>query len=125
MPAVKFTKANAREMSIKANHERWHGPNANPGKVAKAPVGIPDAVPDGFNGLRLVRVRKQLVMIEASMDKLIRGKDPAREQKLDRLASALARVSEIERGLAGRALPAPYKVSQRGSKRSRRGPVDE
>jgi len=54
---------------------------------------------DDFNALRIVRVREQLVKLDAMLAK---ETDP---QKLDRLASAQARLSEQERILDGRPLP--------------------
>jgi hypothetical protein len=54
---------------------------------------------DDFSSLRLVRVREELTRL----DKLLKAEtDPV---KLDKLASALSRLAEQERQLAGRPLP--------------------
>ena len=94
-----FTRENAREMSAKANYVRWHKPDPEPRQEAKAetPAIAPAAIPeDGFAAKTLVRVRRQ---IESLLDDLSIERDA---QKKDRLASALGRLNEIERQLAGR-----------------------
>lgn len=60
----------------------------------------------------LVRVRLQLDMI---FEQFIKEKDPS---KLDRLASAQARLSEQERQLAGRPLPGSLRPTSKSSKSS-------
>jgi hypothetical protein len=57
------------------------------------------AWPGDYAGARLMRVRVQLDRLDELM---LTESDP---QKLDRLASAQARLSEQERVLAGRPLP--------------------
>ena len=52
---------------------------------------------------RLARARKQIDKLDGMIEE---ETDP---QKLDRLASALARLSEIERQLANRPLPGSFK----------------
>ena len=114
-----FTRENAREMSAKANYVRWHKPDPEPRQEAKAetPAIAPAAIPeDGFADKTLVRVRKQ---IESLLDDLSIERDA---QKKDRLASALGRLNEIERQLAGRPIPGSLKPS---SKQSRSSPQVE
>jgi hypothetical protein len=67
-----------------------------------------NATLDDFNAMRLVRVREQLTKLDA----MIEAEEDA--QKLDRLASASAKLSEQERVLDGRPLPG-----------SRRPPTDK
>ena len=103
-----FTRENAREMSAKANYVRWHKPDPEPRQEAKAetPAIAPAATPeDGFAAKTLVRVRRQ---IESLLDDLSIERDA---QKKDRLASALGRLNEIERQLAGRPMPGSLKPS--------------
>jgi hypothetical protein len=88
-----FTAANAREMAARsheARRERF--------RMAENDPTTTEHLPD-FVAQRLVRVRKQL----DRLDRLIMTvEDP---QKLDRLASAQARLAEQERILDGRPLP--------------------
>lgn len=75
---------------------------------------------DDFTNRRLLRVRKQLNMIDDAIDDELRKDDGPDGQRIDRLASASARLSEIERQLADRPLPgsrrpAPEKPSSRPS----------
>jgi hypothetical protein len=66
--------------------------------AAKEPEPLPDTA-DPYINARLSRVREQLDRIDVMMTK---ETDP---QKLDRLASAQAKLAEQERQLAGRPLP--------------------
>ena len=105
-----FTRENAREMSAKANYVRWHKPDPEPKPEPKAetPAIAPAVIPeDGFAGKTLARVRKQ---IESLLDCLSKEDDP---QRIDRLASALGRLNEIERQLAGRPMPGSLKPSSK------------
>jgi len=84
-----------------------------PKPASRAVAVQPHDVTDGYNVQRLMRVRKQLNRIDSMME---REDDP---QKLDRLASAQARLSEQERILRGEPLPgsrrpAPERKSSRG-----------
>lgn len=73
----------------------------------------PPPTQDDFNQLRLGRVREQLVKLDAMLSK---EEDP---QKLDRLASAQARLSEQERILDGRPLPGSRRPSSDKQDRKR------
>lgn len=70
---------------------------------AVAEVKAGQAPCDDYRAKRLLRVRKQISRLETMLD------DEQDPQKIDRLCSALARLSEIERQLAGRALPGSLK----------------
>lgn len=99
-------------------------------RLAKFAQPAPDPVPevagpalqiaDGYHEARLVRVRAQLDRIDEMM---LDEDDPG---KLDRLASAQARLSEQERILRGEPLPgsrrpAPERKSSRGQSQSSHG----
>ena len=67
---------------------------------------------DDYLAMKLVRVRKQLARLDDLLDQ---EDDP---QKIDRLASAIARLSEIERILRGAPLPGSRKpLPERSMKR--------
>ena len=76
---------------------------------------IAPVVADDYIAAKLVRVRKQLARLDDLLDE---ESDP---QKIDRLASAIARLSEIERILRGSPLPgsrrpAPDRTDRRPSR---------
>jgi hypothetical protein len=92
-----FTAANAREMAARS-HEARRERSLMAENDPTTTANVPDYVAQ-----RLVRVRKQL----DRLDRLIMTvEDP---QKLDRLASAQARLAEQERILDGRPLPGSLK----------------
>ena len=90
-----ITSANAADMARKSHAARKAAIDAL--RIAANPIPLPD--PDDYTSRRLFRVREQ---IERLSDMLDEETDP---QKLDRLACALGRVSEIERQLSNRPLP--------------------
>jgi hypothetical protein len=99
----RFTTANAREMAarshaarLKRTTQREAAREVAPGLPLTNPQPNDDAL---FIAKRLARVRKQLDRIDGMIEK---ETDP---MKLDRLASAQARLSEQERILAGRPMP--------------------
>ncbi len=65
----------------------------------------------GYAGKQLVRVRVQLDRLDALMAAEV---DP---NKLDRLASAIAKLSQLERELDGRPLPGSLKPSNKPDRR--------
>ncbi len=67
----------------------------------------PSPIADPFPVRLLARTRTR---INSLMDAMTAETDPA---KIDRLASALARLAELERQLAGRPLPGSLRPSQR------------
>lgn len=76
-------------------------------------------------GRRLVRVRKQLVKLEQAMgDKDLGELDVPNAQVLDRMASAYARLSEVERQLAGRPMPGSLRPRQDQGKRKPSAPSE-
>jgi hypothetical protein len=80
------------------------------------PTPAPTEEPtDGYRSARLVRVRAQLDRID---DMMIEEDDPA---KLDRLASAQARLSEQERILRGEPLPGSRRPAPERAKGRRSG----
>jgi hypothetical protein len=95
-----ITSANAREMAARsqeARRQRKMEREAAPEVPQTSPQSDDDN--DEFVTARLVRVRKQLNRLDNLMET---ETDP---QKLDRLASAQARLAEQERLMAGRPLP--------------------
>ena len=101
-----FTSENAAEMGARSQALRKQ--RLEELRLAANPVPLP--ADNSYSERRLSRVRNQIESLSDMLDK----EDDA--QKLDRLASAIARLSEIERQLAGRPLP--------GSRRPREEPAD-
>jgi hypothetical protein len=94
-----FTSANAKEMAARGNAAKARAKRQREENIAKANA-IATLPPDEiYKNRRLVRVRKQLERLDDMME---RERDP---QKLDRLASAQARLSVQEFALAGRPMP--------------------
>ena len=83
---------------------------AQPKPAPVIPVNPTEEQPS-FTAIRLSRVREQLNRIDAMM---LDESDP---QKLDRLASAQARLSEQERTLDGRPLPGSMRPSKASTAR--------
>lgn len=105
MPLI--TTANAREMAARSHDSRRKRAEARQAARELA-ASIPQTTSqqdasDEFITKRLARVRKQLDRLDGMIEKEI---DP---MKLDRLASAQARLSEQERILAGRPMPGSFR----------------
>lgn len=84
------------------NRKRWHEERKATETLATSePTANP--IVDPYLQARLIRVRKQLNKIDGLIES---EEDPS---KLDRLASAQARLSEQERQLSGRPLPGTLK----------------
>jgi len=103
----RFTAANAKEMAAKSHlarrqrHSAWADAEDSPQFPATtAQHG------DDYAGRRLARVRMQLDRVD---DMMMKESDP---QRMDRLASAQARLSEQERVLAGRPLPGSHRPAK-------------
>lgn len=73
------------------------------------PVAEQEAA-DKYRKLRLLRVRKQLDLIDEKIFQELSDNTDA--SKLDRLASAVLRVNEQERQLSNRSLPPTLKANQ-------------
>ena len=99
-PFTKETAALAR--AKRTEYQRKLSAMPTPQELAR------NATLGDWNALRLVRVREQLLKLDAMIEK------ETDAQKLDRLASASAKLSEQERVLDGRPLPG-----------SRRPPTDK
>ena len=95
-----FTKENAREYNRKAIAAR---------EAAKAAARL---VAENYAGDRLKRVRAQLAKVDAMIEQ---EDDP---QRLDRLASAQARLSVQEFALAGRPMPGSRRPGRESTKRT-------
>ena len=86
--------------------------------IAKANA-IPSLQPDEiYRNQRLARMRTQLEKVDAMIEK---ERDP---QKLDRLASAQARLSVQEFALAGRPMPGSRRPGRESTKRPNAGEVE-
>ena len=106
-----FTTANAKEMSARGNAAKALAKQRREEALAKADE-IPDLEPDEvFKNGRLARVREQLERV----DRMISTETDA--QKLDRLASAQARLSVQEFALAGRPMPGSRRPGREKPKR--------
>jgi hypothetical protein len=112
-----FTAATARENAAKSHVVR----KLNYAVAKQALKGQPQAAQpttamaaqtaaaDDYSLRTLARVRDQ---IDQLADMMKKETDPAR---LDRLAAAFAKLSEVERQLAGRPLPGSYRPSTKSS----------
>jgi len=99
---MRFTRENAATYARLANQAR----KANRRDIAEAMAKrLRDLTPPNpsYQEIRLARVRAQLDKLDAW---ILSEKDP---QKLDRLASAQAKLAEQERQLAGRPMPGSLK----------------
>ena len=90
-----FTRENAREMALRGNQIRWS---------PKPPPAIDPQLADlvtspDYNQRRLARTRMQIDALSTMLE------DEEEPQSIDRLASAIARLSVIEQQLSGRPLP--------------------
>ena len=125
-----FTKETGKAFAAKGAARRWeiHRQAIAAGLPAaevkkQKPEPEPTIIPplpddaDKFPSCRLARVRRHLGRLDNLLD---HETDP---QKIDRLASASARLSEIERILAGRPLPGSHRPKSAGT--SKRGQVAE
>lgn len=114
MTETQFTPANARIMAARAAVARRIAAEKREAmlqeELAKpiAPALLPD---DVFRLQSLARVRKQMDNVFGMMD------DEQDPQKIDRLASALARLNEAERQLSNRSLPPSQKPVSPGKRR--------
>jgi hypothetical protein len=107
LTGFRFTKDNASLFGQAGAEIRWRTPKPEPPALPQ-PIA-----PDTFNAARLLRVRDQLIKLDAM---IMKETDP---QKLDRLASAQARLSEQERIIAGRPLPGARRPAAEGARRAR------
>lgn len=99
---------NARLMAARSHESRrlragQCGLRANP--LPQTPPQTPQSTRD-FLAERLIRVRGLIVRV----NELFNAEDDA--HKLDRMASALARLSELERVLDGRPLPGSFRPAR-------------
>lgn len=110
-PQFRFTRDNAKQFSAKANQARWS--RAKQPKLPEAQAEqVPASPDDGYVQTTVSRTRRQLDRLFELMEEEL---DP---QKLDRLASAIARLAEQERQLSGRPLPGSLRPKQKRTKRS-------
>lgn len=87
-------------------------------EAAENPVQRPVNAPeDAYLAERLARVRKQIAMLDAMLEGQT-GNDVIDAATIDRIASSIARLSELERLYAGRPLPGSRRPSAERSKPS-------
>ena len=104
-----ITPETARTMAAKSAEARRLRPlkAVPPGfKIVRADYPVPLPRDDSYVERRLARVRDQLQRLDGFLDD---EDDPG---KIDRLASAIHRLSEIERVLAGRPTPGQRKPKE-------------
>lgn len=112
--APPFTPANSREMQRRSAEAR-RAKKAKATQPTEQPLELPE-----YLALRLVRARKQIDQVSTMLEK---ERDA---QKIDRLASALYRLSELERTLANRPLPGSLKPTptRRARSQASYGPIE-
>ena len=104
-----FTAENARLMALRSVEARRQRKD-NPQPSATQPSANTLATLDDYQAKTIVRVRERM---DKLLDLLEEEEDP---NKLDRLASAFAKLQEEERKLAGRPLPGSRRPSPEKSK---------
>lgn len=123
-----FTKDNAREMSAKGNQVRWAEPREPEPtqKPADSQPRFAGTLPanDGFSRTSLLRVRKQLDLVNDSLLAQL-SKSTIDPQAIDRLSNAQMRLSEQERILAGRPLPGSHRPRPERADRRQAAPEPE
>ncbi len=104
----RITVANAKEMAARSHAAR----RMRLAREELATEPLPQAAQSGTSGAddsyvarRLLRVRGQISKLD---DMLEKERDPL---KIDKLCSAIARLAELERHLAGRPLPGSRRPS--------------
>lgn len=108
-----FTRENAREMQQRSVAAQLAKKllNADPQKKSQ--------ITDEFRAKRLTRVRKQIEMLDAIIDEELKKGDKCDPGKIDRLASAAARLNELERQHSNRSLPPVLKAEPLKKSRQR------
>ncbi len=110
-----FTRENAREMAARANEAKQLAAI----QAANGDLPKPLLPEDKHQKLTLSRVRRQL---ERCFEMMAREGDPG---KIDRLASAIARLNELDRQLSNRSLPPTLKANAPAAKRAKSSPQPE
>lgn len=108
---IPFTAENARLMALRSVEARKQRKD-HPQPSAVQPSADTLATLDDYQAKTIVRVRERM---DKLLDLLEEEEDP---NKLDRLASAFAKLQEEERKLAGRPLPGSHRPSSKPAKRS-------
>lgn len=74
---------------------------------------------DEFRKLRLARVRRQIEMLDTLIEEELKRGEDCDPGKIDRLASAAARLNELERQHSNRSLPPVLKAEPAKKSRQR------
>ncbi len=115
----RFTPQNAREMAVRSLESRRERKSKREDASAFPHPTPQETAPDpNYVARRLARVREQLDRVDCMM---MKEKDP---QKLDRLASAQARLAEQERILDGRPLPGSRRLAVERTPRHHFTPIE-
>lgn len=113
---MKINVANAREMARKAHESRMRNKIMRQEAERNLPqISQVTAQPaqDEYVAARILRVRRQLGMLDSLLESAKEARD------IDRIASAISRLSELERVLSGRPLPGSRKpLAERRNVRS-------
>ena len=132
MPSLLFTPEAAREAGRKSGEARRRKAEAKANGLLSGNTGFSSPASeaeqtDRFVDNTLARVRKQLDMLEHAFEGAIIGTTQTLDRKghvqiidpagIDRISSAIARLSERERQLAGRSLPPTLRANDRRSNR--------
>ena len=99
MPGPLITAANAREYQLRSAASRRKQP------AAQNPPPLTETVADDFLALRLLRVRKQLALVDSALEEEAAKGAKCDGQRVDRLAAASMRLSDQEFALSNRPKP--------------------
>lgn len=120
---IRRAKAQARREALaEAEQARLNSPIPSPASATEYRQLVNLQQADGYNIHRIASVRAQIERLDGLMLKTTDA------HKLDRLASALAKLSELERVLDGRPLPGSHRPTKAPSKRpslSSIGPLED
>lgn len=114
MTVMKFTRETAKQYSGLANQVRWSryreklSAAAMPANAAE----IPGEVADDYASQTMIRVRS---ILDGQLKRIVDEDDP---NKIDRLASAISKLAELDRQLSGRPLPGTLKPTSKPPKRN-------
>jgi DNA repair exonuclease SbcCD ATPase subunit len=125
MPTVPFTTETARANVPKSVESRLRRKREQQELIASllAKISQSAAPNDDFTERRVNRIRKQLETLDGRLDELSSAPD-IDAAAIDRVASAISRLSELERQLSGRPLPGSLRPTAARAPRPHQGPID-
>jgi hypothetical protein len=122
--AREYQRRAAESRRRKAAIGRAKEPPQDPGAMAAPHATPPATAPDQFNARALARVRAQMERVLDATDALLARKDAQGQpvapdpKALDQYASALSRLREVARQLAGEPLPGSLRPEPRKTRES-------